>query len=75
VAAIARARSWDHRDPVVLEVGRNLADRLQAKGDALLEDGDLDAAYRAWHGALVADPTRAWLHRRAEELRDRRLGI
>lgn len=73
--AIRLARRWDHRDAEVRRVGRELADRWELDGRSALDGGDIDMAWGAWRRALAAEPTRSWLVRETEALRDRRLGI
>jgi hypothetical protein len=69
--ALVRARRWDHR------IGRSssLADRWEARGDNAMVQGKLNEAHQAYTLALLADPTRAWLRRHTEALRDERLGL
>ncbi|MCO4744740.1 MAG: hypothetical protein KC912_08125 [Proteobacteria bacterium] len=69
------AHRLDPREPAVLEIGYALADRWEAQADVALEEDDVEAAYAALRDALIADPTRSWLRRRAEDLRDRRLKL
>ena len=70
---IARAQRWNHRHPDVVSIGRGLADRWQAEGDLALEEPpNLEKAYQAYRSALIADPKRPWLRRKAEDVRDRR---
>lgn len=74
-AAIYTARRWDHRHPEVQRVGRSLADRWEEEGQLAVDAGDLDSGYQSWRRALIADPTRSWLRRSAEAVRDQRLGL
>lgn len=62
-------------DEEVLSAGRTLADRFEAGASEALEAGDIEGAYAGLRDALVADPTRSWSRRRAESLRDERLGL
>ncbi len=71
--AIASARLWDHWPERTREVAATLADRWEATGDQLHADGDDDGAYTHWAWALTADPSRAWVRKRAEAARDRLL--
>jgi hypothetical protein len=73
--SIAEARRWAHRDAVVRETGRRLANRWQEEGDAAFAAGDALGAHVAWTSAMVADPTRTALRRRIEAERDVRLDI
>lgn len=74
VALLTKARQLDHRDSAVHAVSQQLADRWQAEGDVAAAQGDEDGQWKGWTQALVADPTRAWLVRSVEELRERHHG-
>jgi hypothetical protein len=75
VAKIAAARRWDHDDADVLAAAAHIADSLEASGEAAWQAGDVDTAYADWRDALIAEPTRSKLRRKAENARDRSLGI
>jgi hypothetical protein len=75
IAAIVRARRWDHRDAAVLAAAAPLADALEAEGLAARDAGNWELAYRRLADSLKVDPSRAWNRRYAEEARDFRLGI
>ncbi len=72
-ALIAKARRYDHHPEAVVQAGSVLADRWEAEGDAAFAAGDDQAAFARWTDALAADPSRAWVRRRAEKLRARLL--
>jgi hypothetical protein len=75
VSAMQQARRWDHRDPQVRRVADLLADDWVARGDALEAKGEDLAAFEVWQDALLVDPTRTWVRRRAEAARDRALAL
>lgn len=75
VEAVRRGRAWDHRQPDLARKAALLADRLVADGEEYLTAGRVEEAYDSWRDALWADPTRARLRRKTEELRDWRLSI
>ncbi|NCG21534.1 MAG: hypothetical protein GWP91_21180 [Rhodobacterales bacterium] len=75
VTAIDKARQWDHHNAVVLAVAEQLANQWEAQGDVSANAGDDTTAYASWRRTLIADPTRMWVVRRAEEARDRRLKL
>jgi hypothetical protein len=54
---------------------RPLAAALDAEGDALWNEGELDAAYEAFTDALALDPRLSQTRRKAEDVRDERLNI
>jgi len=72
-SAMATARRYDHRAPEVVSIGGQLADRWEAAADIFAASGDEPAALRGWLDALIADPSRSWVRRRAEKLRSRML--
>jgi hypothetical protein len=74
-ALLWQARFVDPKSALIAPVGAPLADRLEALGAAAFDEQDWEAAYRAYRGAVQADPTRALAARRAEDMRDRRLRI
>jgi hypothetical protein len=69
------AMSWDHRPDEVTDLSRPLAEELDARGDELRAAGDLYGAYDLYRTALKLDPRLSWTRRKAEEVRDERLGI
>lgn len=75
VDALRWAHKLDPGDAEVLAIGVTMADDFEARALEAMAEDDLDAGYEALRDALYADPTRSWLRRRAEELRDRRLGL
>ena len=56
-------------------MARPLAAELEAEGDQLWEDNELDAAYNAFKNSVGLDPRRSWARRKAEDVRDLRLRI
>ncbi len=75
IALLREAREHDHRQGAVIEACEPLAAELDARGDAAAAQEDWEAAYAAWRDALWLDPTLSWTRRKAEDARDRRLGI
>jgi len=72
---LVTARSWYHRDALLLSFGADLADELYAEGWVAREARDWEVAYRRFADTLRADPTRAWARRYAEEARDYRMKL
>jgi len=70
-----RARWWDHRPWQVRRETAAAAARLRDLSVQAEAQGDLERAYALSRDSLILDPTRAWERRRAERLRDLRLGI
>ncbi|MFT4975296.1 MAG: hypothetical protein ACI8S6_001183 [Myxococcota bacterium] len=75
IPSLLEARRWDHRAPGLAEAIRPIALDLDVQGDARGGQGDWEGAYRAWDQALALEPSRSWTRRKAEEARDKRLGI
>ncbi len=75
VDALLAARKWNHHLPELIEVARPLAEKLEAEGDALWAEDDLEAAYLAFKNSVGLDPRRSWARRKAEDVRDLRLRI
>jgi hypothetical protein len=75
VAAIVRARRWDHRDDQVLAAAEPLAQELYAEGERAYRAKDWENAYRLLSDALRCDPSLSWARRWAEEARDHRLKL
>ena len=73
--SMKRARQLYHRSPIVIQSGRRIAARYLQQADVAEKNGDLDGAYQALRIVLTADPTQSWTRRRAEHIRDKRLGI
>lgn len=69
------ARRWNHRDAEVRRVTGLAADRLQEASEEAEARGDVDAAYARARDALWLRPYDGWARRRAERLRDTRLGL
>ncbi len=72
---LREARKIDHRHAGLVAAGRDLARRLDAAGDAARDAEDWEAAFDAYEGAVHVDPSLSWTRRKAEEARDKRLGI
>ena len=70
-----RARWWDHRPYPVRVVTSEVAAELREASRAAEHAGELEEAYQLSHGSLLLAPKHAWERRRAERLRDARLGI
>jgi len=75
IAYLLAAREQDHRESKLLSVSRPLAKTLDAQGDDFWKAGDMDAAYASFRDALRLDPRLSKTRRKAEEVRDVRLGI
>lgn len=73
--ALVQGRRFDFRYPALVEAAGALAARYEGEGDAAAALEDWEGAYAAYHQALLLDPQRAWARRKAEDTRDRRLGI
>ncbi|MFK7928310.1 MAG: hypothetical protein AB8H79_08970 [Myxococcota bacterium] len=69
------ARWWDHRPYAVAGITAEVAAVWRRKSIQAEKEGDLDRAYEYSHRSLVFEPQRAWERRRAEALRDARLGL
>lgn len=74
-AALLRARAWDHRAPGLARLLEPEAQGLVVEGARWMEADDAERAYRAWALALRLDPSLSHVRRRAEQARDRMLGI
>lgn len=72
---IEEARWHDHTPRELTRFARPLAAELDATGDALRAEGDIEGAYQAYRQALKCDPRLSWTRRKAEEVRDERLEI
>lgn len=70
-----RARWWDHRPATVRRITEQVAADWRAASARAEEQGDLERAYELSYRSLVFEPRRAWERRRAEALRDLRLGL
>ncbi|MCB9793052.1 MAG: hypothetical protein H6741_10035 [Alphaproteobacteria bacterium] len=75
VAALTQARLYDHHLDLVLDTARPIAAQLDAEGDACAQAEDWECAYARYRDALKLDPRLSWTRRKAEEARDKRLGI
>lgn len=68
-------RRYDHHHPELVAQARALSKDFDAQGEAAAANGDWEAAYQAWSTAIKLDPRQSWIRRKAEDARDRRLGI
>lgn len=75
IAALLRARRWDHRAPGLTAMTRPEAATLRVEGDTWREKKDWERSYRSYALALKLDPRLSHVRRAAEEVRDRMLGI
>lgn len=75
VRALSEARRLDHHLDPVVEACEEMAAELDKAGDAARDEGDFEAAYFAWRDALALDPTLSFTRRKAEEARDKRIGV
>lgn len=73
--ALVAGNRYDFRYEPLREAARALGEVYEARGDALAADEDWERAYQAWHQALLLEPQLSWARRKAEDARDRRLGI
>lgn len=72
---LARARRIDHHDPALVAACEPLGAELERLGDEARDAEKWQAAYERYHAAVSVVPTRVWARRKAEEMRDRRLGL
>ncbi len=75
VALLVSARRWDRHLSALLAAARPLAAEMSAEGQLLADDEAWEAAYPLLKQALDLDPRLSWVRRRAEEVRDHRLGL
>jgi len=75
VAALVEGRKYDHHNDDLKSVAYPLAEALDVDGDAAAAEKDWEAAYAAYRDALRIDPRLSQTRRKAEEARDKRLGI
>ncbi len=75
IAALLRARRWDHRTPGLGALSRPEARILRVEGDTWREQRDWERSYRSYALALKLDPSLSHVRRAAEEVRDLMLGI
>ena len=68
-------RRPDHTERTIARAGRVAARRWRAESRAAEEAGDIEEAYALARDALRVQPYAAWERKRAERLRDIRLGI
>ena len=72
---LARAHHWDPKNADLIAAKAPLADGLYRTGMAARAEEDWETAYRAFAAILTFAPERSWARIRAEEARDKRLGI
>ena len=75
IAHLTEARTWDHNLEGLTDLTEPLATTLDVQGDALAAQQDWTGAYEVWSDALALNPSLSWTRRKAEEARDKRLGI
>lgn len=75
VAALVKAREFDHWSPAYRVAARELAGALYAEGHEARDVGDWEGAYRAFSDAVAVDRSWSWARRYAEEARAHRLGL
>jgi hypothetical protein len=75
IAALVRARHWDHAIDALQAPSIALATQLDTEGDQAWSSGDVEASYSLWSSAMSLDPSLAWTRKKAEEARDLRLCI
>jgi hypothetical protein len=75
VVPLESARFWDRRLEGLWDVAGRVGGSLFEAGEAARAEGDWEAAYAAYDGAVRADSRLSWARRRAEEARDHRLGL
>lgn len=73
--ALVLGRRYDHHLPELLVAARDLSQDYADEAEALANKQDWEGAYRAWSRAIALDPRQSWIRRKAEDARDRRLGI
>lgn len=71
----ATAHEWSPINPELQRAKQGLADDLYARGMSAREQQDWETAYRSFAAILTFAPERSWARVRAEEARDKRLGI
>jgi hypothetical protein len=75
IADLLTARLHDPENAEVARLAVPLAETRNDDGEKLRAAGDAYHAYLAYRDAVELDPTRSWSRRRAEEMRDVRLGL
>ena len=69
------ARKWDHNVDGLNEVSAPIAERLDQEGQERMVSEEWSMAYEAFALSMALDPSRSHTRRRAEEARDKKLGI
>jgi hypothetical protein len=72
---MAEARRLDHRSAALIAAAAPLAVTLERLGDDAAAKEDWETAFDAYLWAVKIEPQRSWTRRKAEEARDKRLGI
>jgi hypothetical protein len=75
IADLLTARRFDPENDEIARLAVPLAETRNAEGEKLRAAGDAFHAYLAYRDAVQLDPRRSWSRRRAEEMRDVRLGL
>jgi hypothetical protein len=75
IADLLTARRYDPENAEVARLAVPLAETRNDEGERLRAAGDAYHAYLAYRDAVQLDPRRSWSRRRAEEMRDVRLGL
>ena len=75
IADLITARRWNHRDEAITSRAWPLAAILDAEGDTLWADGDVEGAYDVYSAAMALDPRMSKTRRKTEDVRDLRLNI
>jgi len=75
IADLLTARLYDPENAEVARLAVPLAETRNDEGEKLRAAGDAYHAYLAYRDAVELDPRRSWSRRRAEEMRDVRLGL
>ena len=69
------ARKWDHNVDGLIEASAPLAEQLDIEGQERMASEEWALAYEAFALSMALDPSRSHTRRRAEEARDKKLGI
>lgn len=69
------ARKWDHNVDGLIEASAPLAEQMDLEGQERMASEEWALAYEAFALSMALDPSRSHTRRRAEEARDKKLGI